>query len=65
MVLDNTQDDDVFLQSRASGDCRRAVTNKLGMLRVVQPINAECNSILHWRFAQFPEEANVSTKWPQ
>jgi hypothetical protein len=44
MVLKNTQDDDVFLHGRASGDYRRAITNTFESLGVVHPIHAECNS---------------------
>ncbi len=44
MVLDNTQDDDIFLRGRASGDRRREITNKLETLGIVRPIHAECNS---------------------
>ena len=44
MVLDNAQDDDVFLRGRASGDRRRLITNKLETLGVVRPIHAESNS---------------------
>jgi hypothetical protein len=44
MVLDNEQDDNVFLRGRASGDRQRLITNKLETLGVVCPIHAECNS---------------------
>jgi hypothetical protein len=44
MVLDNAQDDDVFLRGRASGDRQRLITNKLETLGVVRPIHAECSS---------------------
>jgi hypothetical protein len=44
VLLDNTQDDDVFLRGRASGDRQRNITTKSEALGVIHPIHAECNS---------------------
>jgi hypothetical protein len=44
VLLDNTQDDDVFLRGTASRDRRRNITTKFEALRVIRPIHAECNS---------------------
>jgi hypothetical protein len=44
LVLDNTQDNDIFFCGRASVDHRRDVTNKLEALGIVRPVHALCNS---------------------
>jgi hypothetical protein len=44
LVLDNTQDNNIFFHGRASGDRRRDITNKLESLGIVRPIHALCNS---------------------
>ncbi len=44
LVLDNTQDNDIFFRGRASGDRRREITNTLESLGIVRPIHVFCNS---------------------
>jgi hypothetical protein len=44
LVLDNTQENDIFFRGGASGDCRRDITNKLELLGIGRPVHALCNS---------------------
>jgi hypothetical protein len=44
LVLDNTQENDIFFRGGASGDCRRDITNKLESLGIGRPVHALCNS---------------------
>jgi hypothetical protein len=43
-VYDNTNEDDIFLCGRATGDCRRNIMTKLEQQGVVRPVHAQCNS---------------------